>query len=70
MGYIDDIKNIVAPKPYIKFLKGLEKNDEFNKQFIELIVRRDKEKNTPLGNEWRELTTNLPAFKEAFDKFR
>ena len=68
-GYIDDIKNIVAPKPYIKFLKGLEKNDEFNKQFIELIVRRDKEKNTPLGNEWRELTTNLPAFKEAFDKF-
>lgn len=68
-GYIDDIKNIVAPEPYIKFLKGLEKNDEFNKQFIELIVRRDKEKNTPLGNEWRELTTNLPAFKEAFDKF-
>jgi len=68
-GYIDDIKNIVAPKPYIKFLKGLEKNDEFNKQFIELIIQRDKEKNTPLGNEWRELTTNLPAFKEAFDKF-
>jgi hypothetical protein len=68
-GYIDDIKNIVAPEPYIKFLKGLEKNDEFNKQFIELIVQRDKEKNTPLGNEWRELTTNLPAFKEAFDKF-
>jgi len=68
-GYIDDIKNIVAPKPYIKFLKGLEKNDEFNKQFIELIVRRDREKNTPVGNDWRELTTNLPAFKEAFDKF-
>ena len=68
-GYADDIKNIVAPEPYIKFLKGLEKNDEFNKQFIELIVQRDKEKNTPLGNEWRELTTNLPAFKEAFDKF-
>jgi hypothetical protein len=68
-GYIDDIKNIVAPKPYIKFLKGLEKNDEFNKQFIELIVQRDKEKKTPVGNEWRELTTNLPAFKEAFDKF-
>ena len=68
-GYIDDIKNIVAPEPYIKFLKGLEKNDEFNKQFIELIVQRDKEKKTPLGNEWRELITNLPAFKEAFDKF-
>jgi hypothetical protein len=68
-GYIDDIKNIVAPEPYIKFLKELEKNDEFIKQFIELIVRRDKEKNPPLGNEWRELTTNLPAFKEAFDKF-
>jgi hypothetical protein len=68
-GYIDDIKNIVAPEPYIKFLKGLEKNDEFNKQFIELVIQRDKEKNPPLGNEWRELTTNLPAFKEAFDKF-
>ena len=68
-GYIDDIKNIVAPEPYIRFLKGLENNDEFNKQFIELVIQRDKEKNTPLGNEWRELTTNLPAFKEAFDKF-
>jgi hypothetical protein len=68
-GYIDDIKNIVAPEPYIKFLKGLEKNDEFNKQFIELVIQREKEKNPPLGNEWRELTTNLPAFKEAFDKF-
>jgi hypothetical protein len=68
-GYIDDIKNIVAPEPYIKFLKGLEKNDEFNKQFIELAIQREKEKNPPLGNEWRELTTNLPAFKEAFDKF-
>ena len=68
-GYVDDIKNIVAPEPYIKFLKGLEKNDEFNKQFIELVIQRDKEKNAPVGNEWRELTTNLPAFKEAFDKF-
>jgi hypothetical protein len=68
-GYIDDIKNIVAPEPYIKFLKGLEKNDEFNKQFIELAIQREKEKNPALGNEWRELTTNLPAFKEAFDKF-
>jgi len=68
-GYIDDIKNIVAPEPYIKFLKGLEKNDEFNKQFIELVIQREKEKNPALGNEWRELTTNLPAFKEAFDKF-
>ena len=68
-GYIDDIKNIVAPEPYIKFLKGLEKNDEFNKQFIQLAIQREKEKNPALGSEWRELTTNLPAFKEAFDKF-
>jgi len=65
-----DIKNIVAPEPYIKFLKGLEKNDEFNKQFIELTLsQRKPDAKVLLGSEWENAMTSLPAFVEAFDKF-
>ncbi len=63
-----DIKDIVAPEPYIKFLKGLEKNDTFNKQFIEFTIENRKGKNL-LGNSWMEKITTLPAFVEEFDKF-
>ena len=69
-GYIDDIKNIVAPEPYIKFLKGLEKNDEFNKQFIELTLSQRRPGGTVLlGSALENAITSLPAFVEAFDKF-
>jgi len=65
-----DIKNIVAPEPYIKFLKGLEKNDEFNKQFIELTLsQRKPDAKVLLGSAWENAMTSLPAFVEAFDKF-
>jgi nicotinic acid mononucleotide adenylyltransferase len=63
-----DIKDIVAPEPYIKFLKGLEKNDTFNKQFIEFAIQNRKG-NTLVGNSWMEKITTLPAFVEEFDKF-
>jgi hypothetical protein len=65
-----DIKNIVAPEPYIKFLKGLEKNDKFNKEFIELTLSQRKPgAKVLLGTELEEAMTSLPAFVEAFDKF-
>ena len=65
-----DIKNIVAPEPYIKFLKGLEKNDQFNKEFIELTLsQRKPDAKVLLGSEWENAMTSLPAFVEAFDKF-
>jgi len=63
-----DIKNIVAPEPYIKFLKGLDKNDAFNKQFIEFVIQNKKGDNL-VGYRWIEKMTTLPAFVEAFDKF-
>ena len=63
-----DIKDIVAPEPYIKFLKRLEKNDTFNKQFIEFAIQNRKG-NTLIGNSWMEKITTLPAFVEEFDKF-
>ena len=65
-----DIKNIVAPEPYIKFLKGLEKNDKFNKEFIELTLSQRKPgAKVLLGTELENAMTSLPAFIEAFDKF-
>ena len=63
-----DIKNIVAPEPYIKFLKRLEKNDAFNKQFIEFVIQNKKGDNL-VGYRWIEKMTTLPAFVEEFDKF-
>jgi hypothetical protein len=65
-----DIKNIVAPEPYIKFLKGLNKNDKFNKEFIELILSQRKPgAKVLLGSAWENAMTSLPAFVEAFDRF-
>jgi hypothetical protein len=68
MRTYQDVKDIVAPEPYIKFLKGLEKNDTFNKQFIQFAIQNRKG-NTLIGNSWIEKVTSLPAFVEAFDKF-
>jgi len=65
-----DIKNIVAPEPYVKFLKGLENNDQFNKEFIELTLsQRKPDAKVLLGSAWENAMTSLPAFVEAFDKF-
>jgi hypothetical protein len=65
-----DIKNIVAPEPYIKFLKGLNKSDKFNKEFIELILSQRKPgAKVLLGSAWENAMTSLPAFVEAFDRF-
>ncbi len=65
-----DIKNIVAPEPYIKFLKGLEKNDKFNKEFIELTLSQRKPgAKVLLGTELENAMTSLPAFVQAFDTF-
>ena len=65
-----DIKNIVAPEPYIKFLKELQKNDKFNKEFIGIILSdKTGEASYKL---FRILSGDMPAlqsFVEAFDKF-
>ena len=63
-----DIKDIVAPEPYIKFLKRLEKNYTFNKQFIEFAIQNKKGKNL-IGSSWMEKLITLPAFVDEFDKF-
>lgn len=63
-----DIKNIVAPEPYIKFLKRLEKNDAFNKQFIEFVIQNRKGDNL-VGYHWIKKMTTLPAFVKEFDTF-
>jgi hypothetical protein len=68
MRTYQDVKDIVAPEPYIKFLKGLEKNDSFNKQFIQFTIQNRKGDNL-LGNSWMKKIITLPAFVEAFDKF-
>ena len=68
MRTYQDIKNIVAPEPYIKFLKRLEKSDAFNKQFIEFAIQNKKGDNL-IGNSWIKKITTLPAFVEEFDKF-
>jgi BMFP domain-containing protein YqiC len=65
-----DIKNIVAPEPYIKFLKELQKNDKFNKEFIGIILSdKTGEASSKL---FRILSGDMPplqSFVEAFDKF-
>ena len=68
MRTYQDIKDIVAPKPYIRFLKRLEKSDAFNKQFIEFAIQNKKGDNL-IGNSWIKKITTLPAFVEEFDKF-
>jgi hypothetical protein len=63
-----DIKNIVAPESYIKFLKKLENNDKFNKEFIKFTI--DNKKNNILhGKNWIDGVTELPSFVSAFKTF-
>ena len=68
-GYIDDIKNIVAPEPYIKFLKGLEKNEKFNNEFLKFVEESQKDGRLDGSPFWIENVTNLPSFIELFDEF-
>ena len=63
-----DIKNIVAPEPYIRFLKKLENNDTFNKEFIKFTI--DNKKNNILkGKNWIDVVASLPSFVSAFNTF-
>ena len=65
-----DIKNIVAPAPYIKFLKSLEKNDNFNKEFIQFMLKgKDESEKLSIPIIWKNEITSLPSFIEAFNKF-
>jgi hypothetical protein len=68
-GYIDDIKNIVAPEPYIKFLKSLEKNEKFNNEFLKFVEESQKDGRLDGSPFWIENVTNLPSFIELFDEF-
>jgi hypothetical protein len=68
-GYIDDIKNIVAPEPYIKFLKSLEKNEKFTNEFLKFVEESQKDKRLDGSPFWIENVTNLPSFIESFDEF-
>ena len=61
-----DIKNIVSPEDYIIFVKKLEKNDEFNKQIIDLL--KEKFNKIPLSK-FIMAVMNLPAFTNEFNKF-
>jgi hypothetical protein len=68
-GYIDDIKNIVAPEPYIKFLKSLEKNEKFTNEFLKFVEESQKDKRLDGSPFWIENVTKLPSFIESFDEF-
>jgi hypothetical protein len=68
-GYIDDIKNIVAPEPYIKFLKSLEKNEKFTNEFLKFVEESQKDGRLDGSPFWIENVTNLPSFIESFDEF-
>jgi hypothetical protein len=68
-GYIDDIKNIVAPEPYIKFLKSLEKNKKFTNEFLKFVEESQKDGRLDGSPFWIENVINLPSFIESFDKF-
>jgi hypothetical protein len=68
-GYIDDIKNIVAPEPYIKFLKSLEKNEKFTNEFLNFVEESKKDGRLDGSPFWIENVTNLPSFIESFDEF-
>ena len=68
-GYIDDIKNIVAPEPYIKFLKGLEKNERFINEFLTFVEESKKDGRLNGSPFWIENVTNLPSFIELFNEF-
>jgi len=68
-GYIDDIKNIVAPEPYIKFLKSLEKNKKFTNEFLNFVEESQKDGRLDGSPFWIENVINLPSFIESFDKF-
>jgi hypothetical protein len=68
-GYIDDIKNIVAPEPYIKFLKSLEKNKKFTNEFLKFVEESQKDGRLDGSPFWIENVTKLPSFIESFDEF-
>jgi hypothetical protein len=68
-GYIDDIKNIVAPEPYIKFLRSLEKNEKFTNEFLKFVEESQKDGRLDGSPFWIENVTNLPSFIESFDEF-
>jgi hypothetical protein len=68
-GYIDDIKNIVAPEPYIKFLRSLEKNEKFTNEFLKFVEESQKDKRLDGSPFWIENVTKLPSFIESFDEF-
>ena len=68
-GYIDDIKNIVAPEPYIKFLKRLEKSEKFNSEFLKFVEESQTDGRLDGYPFWIENVTELPSFIELFDEF-
>jgi len=68
-GYIDDIKNIVAPEPYIKFLRSLEKNEKFTNEFLKFVEESQKDGRLDGSPFWIENVTKLPSFIESFDEF-
>jgi hypothetical protein len=70
MATLYDIRNFVSPPKYIKFLKQLENNDEFNRQFMDLVKERggmEKFANRMYSNQ--VALGKLPALRTALEKF-
>ena len=66
-----DVRNIVAPPKYIKFLKGLEDNDKFNKQFMNAVGEKGGMSKMSGGSlfDISRMITKLPEFDKAFEEF-
>lgn len=68
---IDNIKDFINPPKYIKFIKQLENNREFNRQFIELIKKKGglEKFAKDLYTKNRGELSELPELNKAIDKF-
>jgi len=62
------VKDWVAPEAYLKFIKGLEKNDKFNREFIQFTLEKNKNSFSTAFS-WSMEIVKLPTFVEAFSGF-
>jgi hypothetical protein len=65
----EKIKDIVAPEKWMRFMKQLNKNDEFNREFVEYLkfkggMTRAKETSSVV-----DVVMTRHTFRSAFDKF-
>lgn len=67
VAYGKNVKNLIKPNEYTKFTNELSKDSEFNKKFIETLVKHGGLKNTNIDNFLKDIT-RTKEFNDILDK--